>query len=141
MNPDEKAGLIVRAMMEKDAFSRWLGAEVIHAGPGCCTLKATITPEMVNGFEVCHGGVTFSIADSALAFASNSRGVKSVSIETSISHTRAVRAGDIITATATEQHLSDKLATYHVTLTNQLRETVALFKGTVYRTGREWEVS
>jgi acyl-CoA thioesterase len=141
MSPDEKARKIVNLMMEKDAFSGWMGIKILHAGPGYCTLVAAITPEMTNGFEVCHGGVTFSIADSALAFASNSHGIKSVSIETSISHTKPVRVGDLIRAEAAEQHLSDKLATYHVTLTNQLGETVALFKGTVYRTGREWETN
>ena len=140
MSPDEKARKVIAAMMQHDAFSTWMGIEVLETAAGFCSVRATIREEMLNGFGICHGGVTFSIADSAFAFASNSHGIKSVSVETSISHTKAVKTGDIITATATEQHLAGKLATYYVTLTNQYNDTVALFKGTVYRTGTEWLV-
>ncbi len=140
MSPDEKARKVIAAMMQHDAYSTWMGIEVLETTAGFCCVRATIREEMLNGFGICHGGVTFSIADSAFAFASNSHGIKSVSVETSISHTKAVKTGDIITATATEQHLAGKLATYYVTLTNQHNDTVALFKGTVYRTGTEWLV-
>ena len=95
---------------------------------------------MLNGFQTCHGGVTYSIADSALAFASNSHGIQAVSIETSISYTKAVNDGDIITAVATEKNLSKRFGIYEVTLTNQNGDIVALFKGTVYRNGKEWEI-
>ena len=95
MNPSEKAKKIVLdLMMENDAFSKWIGIQIHDVGIGTCTLQCTIKSEMLNGFGICHGGVTFAIADSALAFASNSHGIKSVSIETSISHTKTVQAGD-----------------------------------------------
>lgn len=137
----ENAKKIVHQLMyANDAFSKWMNLEIIDIGLGTCTVKATITKDMLNGFQKCHGGVTFSIADSAFAFASNSHGIQSVSIETSISHTKAVHEDDIITAIATQKNLSKSLGIYHVSLTNQKDEVVALFKGTVFRTGKEWDV-
>ncbi len=131
---------VVDAMYNNDPFSQWLGIERLEDGPGRSVLRMTVRPEMCNGFGVAHGGITFSFADSAFAFASNSHGRKSVSIETSISHTVATHPGDVLTATAVEDHLSNKLAVYRVTVTNQHGVVVALFKGTVYRMGAEWEV-
>ena len=125
-------------MMSKDYFSQWLGIEVVLAGPGQSILKMKIRKEMLNGFGIAHGGISFSFADSALAFASNSHGQKSVSIETSISHTKSLMEGDEIIATATELSRSNKIAVYSIAVTNQQNETVALFKGTVYRTSKHW---
>lgn len=127
-------------MFDNDPFSQWLGIERVEDGPGHSVLRMTVRREMCNGFGLAHGGITFSLADSALAFASNSHGRKSVSIETSISHTVAARPGDVLTATAVQEHLSNKIANYRVTVTNQNGVVVALFKGTVYRLGGEWEV-
>src|SRR5215213_2196895 len=97
-----KAQKIVDHMINKDLFSQWLGIERLAEGKGYCKLRMTVRPEMCNGFEIAHGGITFSLADSALAFASNSHGKQSVSIETSISHIKPVKAGDILVATAEE---------------------------------------
>jgi acyl-CoA thioesterase len=135
MTPQE----IVNTMMSHDHFSQWMGLEIIDIGDGLCTLKCQIRSEMVNGFNVCHGGVTFSIADSAFAFASNSRGQHAVSVETSISHVKAVKVNDIITAVAKEMHLSSRLARYQVILTNQDGDTVVIFNGTVFRKESSWE--
>ena len=96
--------------------------------------------DRLNGFAIAHGGITYSLADSALAFASNSHGRKSVSVETSISHTVALREGDEIIATAEQVSITDKIAVYYISITNHLGKTVALFKGTVYRTSRNWEL-
>lgn len=125
-------------MYDNDWFSQWLGIERVKVEPGICVLRMTIRKEMLNGFGIAHGGITYSLADSALAFASNSHGRMSVSVETSISHTEQLREGDVITASAEEMNLSNKIGVYHVTVRNQNNETVALFKGTVYRTGKEW---
>ncbi len=139
MTPVDKAKKIVHQLMfENDKFSKWLGIEILDIGPGFCTLQSTIKNEMLNGFQLCHGGVSYSIADSALAFASNSHGIQALSIETSISHTKPVMAGDIVTARATEKNLSVRFGVYEVILTNQKNDMVALFKGTVFRTGKEW---
>ena len=131
---------IVDRMMAHDAFSQWLGIERLEDAPGRSVLRMTVRKEMLNGFHIAHGGITYSLADSALAFASNSHGIKAVSIETSISHTESVRENDVLTATAQEEHAGQKIAFYHVRVTNQNGRLVALFKGTVYRTGKEWEV-
>jgi acyl-CoA thioesterase len=139
MIPQEKAKWIVEKMMSKDAFSQWLGVRILEVGVGYSTISAEIRPDMVNGFGICHGGISFSLADSAFAFASNSHGVHAVSIETSISHIKAVKVGDILTMTAVEKHLGKSTAIYHVEVINQNQDTVALFKGTVFRTGKVWE--
>jgi len=123
-----------------DPFSQWLGIERVEDGAGKSVLRMTIRREMLNGFNISHGGIAYSLADSALAFASNGHGIKSMSIETSISHTKAVKEGDVLTATAIEKNLTGKIGVYEVIVTDQQNETVALFKGTVYRTGKEWEV-
>ena len=130
---------IVDRMFNNDPFSQWLGIERVEDGAGSSVLRMTVRKEMLNGFDIAHGGITYSLADSALAFASNSHGVQSVSIETSISHTKPVKEGDLLTATAIEKNLSSKIGVYEIIITNQEQETVALFKGTVYRTGKEWE--
>lgn len=125
-------------MYNNDPFSQWLGIERVEDGPGRSVLRMRVRKEMLNGFAIAHGGITYSLADSALAFASNSHGRMAVSVETSISHTESLREGDVITAVAEEKSLSNKIAVYHVTVSNQHGTVVALFKGTVYRTGKEW---
>lgn len=125
-------------MYANDEFSKWLGIEVLKVGEGICELKMKVRDEMTNGFKIAHGGITYSLADSALAFASNSHGKQAVSIETSISHTHKVMSGDVLTAVAAEQHRSDKIAVYQVTITKQDNKIVGLFKGMVYRTQKDW---
>jgi acyl-CoA thioesterase len=129
---------IVSKMYDNDWFSQWLGIERLEVKQGKCVLRMTIRKEMLNGFAIAHGGITYSLADSALAFASNSHGRMSVSVETSISHTESLKEGDVITATAEEMSLSNKVGVYHITVINQHNKVVALFKGTVYRTSKEW---
>lgn len=132
---------VVDQMYNNDWFSQWLGIELLEVKAGACTLRMKIRKEMLNGFAIAHGGITYSLADSALAFASNSHGRKSVSVETSISHTVSLVEGDMITAIAQEVSLSNKIGIYSIAITNQDNKTVALFKGTVYRTSKDWEVS
>jgi acyl-CoA thioesterase len=134
------ANKIVKTMYKGDAFSKWLGIEIVLVGEGLCELKLIVREEMTNGFGIAHGGITYSLADSALAFASNSHGRKSVSVETSISHTKQCVVGDVISAKAKEKSISKKIAIYEITITNQNDEMVALFKGTVYRTSKNWEL-
>lgn len=138
MDPNQQAAVIVNKMYENDAFSKWLGIELLEIATGRCVLRMTVRPEMVNGFGITHGGITFSFADSAFAFASNSQGRKAVSVETSISHLKPTRIGDILIARAEEDHLGNRMGFYRVRVENQEGEKVALFKGTVYRKGEEW---
>jgi acyl-CoA thioesterase len=134
----KSAPQVVDIMYNGDAFSQWLGIERVEERAGYCKLKMTVRPEMTNGFKIAHGGISYSLADSALAFASNGHGQQAVSIETSISHTKAVKTNDTLFAEATEQNITRKTGIYQVRITNQNNELVALFKGTVYRTGKEW---
>jgi len=139
MSSDELlATKVVDRMYNNDPFSRWLGIERLEDGPGRSVLRMQVRNEMLNGFGIAHGGITYSLADSALAFASNSHGRMAVSVETSISHTESLKEGDVITAVVEEKSLSNKIAVYHVTVSNQHGKVVALFKGTVYRTSKDW---
>jgi acyl-CoA thioesterase len=130
---------IVAKMMQHDEFSKWLGIQVDHIDNGACTLSLTIRKEMLNGFGIAHGGITYSIADSALAFASNSHGRQAVSVDTSINHIESLREGDQITAVAKEESLKNRFAFYSIEIHSN-GKLVALFKGTVYRTEKEWMV-
>lgn len=125
-------------MMANDSFSKWLGIEVTHVEEGSATLVMTVREEMTNGFKIAHGGITYSLSDSALAFASNGYGQHAVSIETSISHTRPVKAGDVLTATAREKHRTKRTGIYEIEVTTQEGVVVALFKGTVFYRESEW---
>jgi acyl-CoA thioesterase len=129
---------VVGKMISGDAFSQWLGIEVLEITEGFCKLKMTVRDEMTNGFNIAHGGIAYSLADSCLAFAANADGIQAVSIETSISHTKKVASGDILIATSKEMNKSSKTTLYYITITNQDNLEVAHFKGTVYRTGKEW---
>ena len=138
MDAQSLAERVVARMYDHDPFSIWLGIERLLVAPGRCELRMTVREEMLNGFSIAHGGITYSLADSCLAFAANSHGIQSVSVETSISHTRQVKAGDVLTATSEEMSLSRSIGIYHITVRDQEGRTVALFKGTVYRTGKPW---
>jgi acyl-CoA thioesterase len=131
MNP------IVEKMYNADLFTQWLEIERLAEGPGFSTLEMTVRPEMVNGFGIAHGAITYALADSAFAFASNARGRHAVSIETSINHIKAVQVGDRLKAIAEESSLSHKLGIYHVQVFRG-EELVALFKGVVYRKEVVW---
>jgi acyl-CoA thioesterase len=134
MKPTE----IINKMFQNDAFSQWLGIAVEEISEGKCVLSMTIRKEMTNGFGIAHGGITYSIADSALAFAANSHGRQSVSIDTSINHIEALKEGDKIIAIATENALKNKFGFYTIEIKKE-EKTVALFKGTVFRSEKEWE--
>jgi len=142
MNPSSKslASKIVDLMYNNDPFSQLLGMVRLEDGPGVSVLSMTVTKSMLNGFSIAHGGITYALADSALAFASNSHGIQAVSIETSISHVKRVLEGDVLTTEVMEKNLTAKTGLYEVIVRNQNNEPVAFFKGTVFRTGKNWEV-
>lgn len=129
---------IVDRMFDNDPFSQWLGIERLEDGAGRSVLRMRIRKEMLNGFELMHGGIAFSLADSALAFAANGHNRMSLSIETSMSYLEGVKEGDRITAVAEEAGLTEKTGIYYITITKEDGTRVALFKGTVYRTSKPW---
>ncbi len=135
-DPQQLAERIVQRMLATDALSRWLGLEVTEIAPRRATCRMTVRPEMVNGFGVAHGGIVFSFADSAFAFACNTHGTVTVAVDNSITYPAAIHPGDVLTAEAQEEAASNRLGYYRVVVTNQAGAVVALFKGTAYRTSR-----
>lgn len=127
---------VVKHMMKHDLFSQWLGIEVLEVQEGYSRLVMTVRPEMINGFGIAHGGVAFSLADSAFAFACNNRNNLSVALDTSIHFTKKVLQGDRLMAEAKEIHNGRTTGLYHITITNQQEQIVAVFKGTCFRTGK-----
>ena len=118
-------------MYKKDWFSQWLGIKIVFVRIGEVELLMKVRKEMLNGFGILHGGITFSLADSALAFASNGHGKVSVSIDAGMSYIQKAKEGDVLTANAKEISASNKTAVYEVTVKNQNQTLIAHFKGTV----------
>jgi acyl-CoA thioesterase len=139
-DPERRAAAIVRHMLAHDAFSRWLGVEIVQVEPARVTLRMVVRDDMTNGLGVCHGGVTFAFADSAFAFASNTGGQVSVSIENSMTYPAAVRVGDVLVAEAEQEAGSRRLGYYRVRVTRNDGIVVALFRGTVYQTDQVHDV-
>jgi acyl-CoA thioesterase len=131
---------VVDAMMARDTFSRWLGIVVLQVAPQRSTCRLTVREEMMNGFGVTHGGIAFSLADSAFAFACNSHGKVTVSIENSITYPAPIGVGDVLTATAKEDAASGRLSYYSSEVRNQRNEVVGLFRGTAFKTERNHDV-
>lgn len=127
---------VVNHMLEKDAFSTWLGIEIVQITKGYSKIRMTIRPEMVNGFGIVHGGIAFSLADSAFAFACNNRNRVSVALDTHMSFIKAVHVGDELTAEATELHYGSGTGVYTVAIYNQHQHQVGFFKGTCFHTKR-----
>lgn len=132
------AGKIVAAMMEEDSFSNWLGIRVVNVVPGQCQLHMQVTPSMCNGFGIAHGGIAFSLCDSACSFAVNAHGRKAMSVDNSISQFKALQPGDVLNCFVTEQSLGKKLGVYTAEVFNQDELRIAFFKGTYYRSDKKW---
>ena len=137
MDKNQFAQKVVNHLLEKDLFSKWLGIEVIEIKEGYSKIKITIRNEMVNGFGIVHGGVTFSLADSAFAFACNNRNNLSVALDTSINFMKPAHVGDVLTAEAKEIHNGKSTGLYQIFVTNQNDHLIALFKGTCFRTNKK----
>ena len=133
---DQLAGRVVDKMMDHDAFSQWMDVRVLEIKEGYSKIQMIIRKEMVNGFGIVHGGIPFSLADSAFAFACNNRNNLSVALDVTITFTKAVNIGDTLTAEAKEVHNGRSTGVYLITVSNHKSEQVALFKGTCFRTGK-----
>lgn len=131
---DALARKVVVRMLEADHFSEWMGVKVIDVKEGYSKIQMTMRKEMLNGFGVAHGGVTFSLADSAFAFACNSDGKVTLALDVSMSYPKAVKEGDTLTAEAKLINKTRKTGLYLVEVFNQQQELVGLFKGTCYKT-------
>jgi acyl-CoA thioesterase len=133
----KKAQQILQKMLENDHFTQWLGLTIDEIGEGYCRLHYLVKNEMLNGFNTLHGGVIFSAADSAFAFACNSHGRVSVALDVSITFTKAARVGEVLTVEAKEVYLGNKTSVYDIITRNEKGEIVAIFKGTAYRTEQQ----
>lgn len=131
---DQQAQKVVEHMMRHDLFSQWLGIDVLEIREGYSRIQMTVRKEMINGFGIVHGGIAFSLADSAFAFACNNRNVLSVALDTSINFIKPVHVGDVLTAEAKEVHNGRSTGLYHIHISNQNDHEVAIFKGTCFRT-------
>lgn len=136
MEKNKLAKQVVNHLMENDLFSKWLGIEILEISEGYSKIKMSVRKEMINGFGIVHGGIAFSLADSAFAFACNNRNNLSVALDTSINFIKPVHVDDILTAEAKEIHNGKSTGLYHISITNQNNHTVAMFKGTCFRTGK-----
>lgn len=129
---------IVQFMLNNDAYSKWLGISILEVNEGFCKLTMTVHSEMLNGHQIAHGGISYAISDSALAFAANSRGYKAVSIETSIAHISPVLEGDTLIVICSEISNGKSIARYISEVFNQNNQLVARFNGTVFKKNESW---
>lgn len=133
-----KGELIPHKMLSLDPYSQWLGIEIIESEIGRCILGMTIRKEMLNSMSYAHGAITYALADTAFGFTANTHGKYAVSIETSINHIEALEEGDYITAEATLDLQKTKVG-FNIIEIKKENKLVALFKGVVYRTTKDWE--
>ena len=129
---------IVARMMEADKMSQWLGIEVMESSPGECTCRMAIREDMVNGFGIAHGAITYALADSTLAFAVNAQGQHAVSVTSTIQHLAAVQVGDVLTAHAIPRSDGGRIAHVDVEVTNQHGDRVAWLTATGYKRSSTW---
>ena len=125
-------------MLSQDAYSQWLGIEILESEIGRCKVGMTIKKDMLNSMYKAHGGISYSLADTAFGFAANTHGKFAVSIETSINHIEALSEGDYIVAESVIEKVNKKLG-FNIVEVKRGDELVALFKGVVYRTQKDWE--
>jgi len=125
----------VAALYQRDRASQQLGMRVTECRPGFARVVMKITGDMVNGHQVCHGGLVFTLADSAFAFACNSHDRSTVAASATIEFLGPARAGDELTAVASERWRSRRSGIYEIEVTNQRGETIALFRGRSHEVG------
>ena len=129
MTPKQRAEKSAEAMWADDHASKWAGMEITHMDEGTAVLELTVAQHHCNGHGICHGGVTFMLADSAFAFACNSRNQSTVAQQNAISFTAPGRLGDRLTASAREVLLTGRSGIYDVTVINQHDQVIAEFRG------------
>lgn len=129
MTPKDRAERSAQAMWREDSASQWLGMSLEAVEEGTATMSLIVAQHHCNGHGICHGGIIFSLADSAFAFACNSRNQSTVAQHNSIAYIAPGRLGDRLTAIATELSLTGRSGIYDVRVTNQKHETIAEFRG------------
>ena len=129
MDPQTIAERVGVGMLADDEASRGLGIKIEAMAPGCARMTMTVRPDMLNGFRICHGGFITLLADSAFAFACNSRNELTVAAGIVVDFVAPAREGDLLTAVARELSLAGRTGVYDVKVTNQRGETIAFLRG------------
>lgn len=125
MSPDA----VCAAFLERDAAARALGIQLVEAGPGRATLQMTVRADMLNGLDTCHGGIIFTLADAAMALASNSHNERAFAVNADIDWLSPVALGTVLTATASQTVVRGRTAVNDVTVTDEAGTIVATFRG------------
>ncbi len=134
---DKYARQVVDQLMRTDAFSRWMNLQILEVKDGYSKLSLTVSAKMLNGFGIVHGGIIFSLADSAFAFACNSNGKLTLALDANIAFAKPAKEGETIFATAEMVNSTRKTGIYVVKVVNEQNELVAFFKGTSYKTEKD----
>ena len=141
IQPHEKLKMtpyeLAQYILNQDAFSQWMGIRLIEVREKYCLIEMPVKKEMINGLRTVHGGVTFSLADSALAFSSNNTNEASVALHCSMNFTKPVKLGDTLIAESTLISDTRKTGVYDISISNQHKILVATFRGTVYKIERK----
>ncbi|HEY7903326.1 MAG TPA: hydroxyphenylacetyl-CoA thioesterase PaaI [Casimicrobiaceae bacterium] len=127
------AGRVAESMYARDRASQALGMRIVAVAPGSARLAMTVRADMVNGHAICHGGLIFTLADSAFAFACNSYNLTTVASGCTIEFLAPAREGDELTASAIERSVAGRTGVYDIEVTNQRGEVIALFRGKSHR--------
>ena len=137
LKKDTLAHAVYHKMMENDYCSQWLQIEPVLLEEGHCKIKMVVRQEMLNGYAILHGGIAFTFADSAFAFASNSYGRLAVSINGNMIYSKSAKEGEILFAEAKALNVTHKTADFDVNVMNEAGEIYYYFRGTVYRSSKE----
>ncbi|MCR9149764.1 MAG: hydroxyphenylacetyl-CoA thioesterase PaaI [Rhodobacteraceae bacterium] len=129
MTPEERASRSAAAMRAEDRAADWFGHEIVAVGPGSATLRMRVRDEHLNGHGICHGGVIFTLADTAFAYACNSYNRLVVAQHNTISYLSPGKPGEMLTAVAVEASRAGRSGIYDVTVTGEDGRKVALFRG------------
>lgn len=125
---------LVEKLLRQDPFSNWMGIEIIEVNEGFCNIRCRIREDMINGFGVAHGGIIYSLADTALAFSAATGGRIALALDNSISYTKKARLGDTLSACSEAINVTHRTAVFDIRVINQSSDIIATMKGTVYRT-------
>lgn len=135
-NPQPCPDRFAQEFLARDGVAKLLNIQLEAIQPGCATVSMKIRPDMISGVGLCHGGITFTLANTALALACNSRNRKTLNLSTTIQFTEPVQQGDTLTATAEALRTTGKVGVYDVHVLNQQGTCVALFRANTYATAQ-----
>ncbi|MEG1735963.1 MAG: hydroxyphenylacetyl-CoA thioesterase PaaI [Comamonas sp.] len=132
MNPQQTAEHVRDGMLARDRAAQGLDMRITHIAPGQATIEMAVRDDMLNGFDICHGGFITTLGDTAFAYACNSYNEMTVASGLAVDFVAPGRPGDVLVAQATEVSQAGRTGVYDVTIRNQKGEAIALFRGRSY---------